>query len=131
MQNNLCPCQSNSTYQECCEPYHLRSSKPHTAEQLMRSRYTAYYYRLVDYLVVSTHPDKLKSTYRHDLEQSIDDTNWLDLKILKTSMGSEIDKIGKVEFIANYEMNGKTDSLHEHSRFRRYKGDWVYYDGEG
>jgi len=131
MSDNSCPCQSNNSYNECCQPYHLGVSKPDTAEQLMRSRYTAYYYRLVDYLVITTHPDKLKRSYRAELTRSIGDTEWTGLTILSTSVGTKKDKIGKVEFVASYEMNGKSDSMQEHSRFRRYKGDWVYYDGKG
>lgn len=127
----LCPCMSKAPYQECCEPFHQGTKKAQTAEQLMRSRYTAYHLALVEYLIKTTHPDKLGPNYRSQLEKSKHDTSWKGLKIISTSMGGNLDKIGKVRFIANYEMNGKEDSMEEHSRFKRYKGDWVYFDEKG
>lgn len=44
MSDNLtaCPCQSGKPYTECCQPFHLKTAFPETAEQLMRSRYAAY-----------------------------------------------------------------------------------------
>ena len=126
-----CPCMSGLSYTSCCAKYHTGSSKPETAEQLMRSRYTAYHKSLVNYLVSTTHPDKLKPNYRHQLESTKDDMDWTGLEILSTSMGTKSDKIGKVHFIARYIMNDNAGEMEEHSRFRRYKGDWVYYDEKG
>lgn len=97
----------------------------------MRSRYAAYHHALVDYLIDTTHPDQIKPKYRIQLESTKHDTIWKGLEILSTSMGSASDKIGKVRFIAHYHMNGEDGSMEEHSRFRRYKGDWVYYDDKG
>lgn len=37
-----CPCQSGHHYADCCGKFHLKQAFPETAEQLMRSRYTAY-----------------------------------------------------------------------------------------
>ena len=37
-----CPCSSGQTYNDCCAPFHRHESLPQTAEQLMRSRYSAY-----------------------------------------------------------------------------------------
>ena len=54
---SLCPCKSRLPYAGCCQPFHHGKAKPETAEQLMRSRYSAYFFRLVDYLVETTHPD--------------------------------------------------------------------------
>lgn len=55
---SLCPCKSRNSYAECCMPYHYGRAQPETAEQLMRSRYSAYFFKLTDYLVATTHPDK-------------------------------------------------------------------------
>lgn len=126
-----CPCMSDLSYTQCCHPYHEKLSKPDTAEQLMRSRYTAYYLGLVDYLVLSTHPDKLSPNYRNQLESTKDDTDWTGLEVLATSMGMKADKIGKVHFKALYTANDKEYQMEEHSRFRRYQGGWVYYDDKG
>ena len=126
-----CPCVSGLSYTSCCAKYHTGLSKPQTAEELMRSRYTAYHKAIINYLVETTHPDKLRPNYKHQLESTKDDMDWTDLEIISTSMGTKSDKIGKVRFIAKYVMNTKEGSMEEHSRFRRYKGDWVYYDEKG
>eukprot|EP00965_Chrysotila_dentata_P062292 2063968-Pleurochrysis_carterae.AAC.1 len=49
----LCACSSGSTYAECCKPIHdgLPAGDPIS---LLRSRYTAYCYRLPDYLMQTT-----------------------------------------------------------------------------
>lgn len=37
-----CPCGSSRSYADCCEPFVTGAAKAQTAEQLMRSRYTAF-----------------------------------------------------------------------------------------
>src|SRR5262249_12642121 len=37
-----CPCQSGQNLDQCCGPFIAGEAFPETAEQLMRSRYTAY-----------------------------------------------------------------------------------------
>lgn len=112
-------------------PFHEEVVFPETAEQLMRSRYSAYFLRLVDYLVVTTHPSQLKPNYKQDLKSHIYETEWTNLEILKTSMGTPKDKIGKVEFIASYSMNNKPDNMKEYSRFKKFEGKWKYLDSLG
>lgn len=97
----------------------------------MRSRYSAYFFRLVDYLVATTHPDTREPGLKAHLEESIHETNWSFLTILGSSKGSPDDKTGKVEFVAEYFEAGQRFELHERSRFRRYKGAWKYLDGKG
>jgi SEC-C motif-containing protein len=128
---SLCPCKSRETYAVCCQPFHLGRAKPETAEQLMRSRYSAYFFRLVDYLVATTHPDTREPELKAHLAESIHEANWSFLTILGSSKGGADDKTGKVEFVAEYFEAGQRFELHERSRFRRYKGAWKYLDGKG
>lgn len=130
-QLSLCPCKSRETYSACCEPFHLGRAKPETAEQLMRSRYSAYFFRLVDYLVSTTHPDSRASDLKARLEETIYLSNWRFLTILGSSKGGPNDKVGKVEFVAEYFEDEQPHKLHERSRFKRYKGAWKYLDGRG
>ena len=130
-QQSLCPCKSRETYGTCCEPFHLGRAKPSTAEQLMRSRYSAYFFRLVDYLVATTHPDTRPADLKARLEETIHDANWRFLTIVATSKGGADDKVGKVEFIAEYFEDDQPHQLHERSRFKRYKGAWKYLDAKG
>ena len=128
---SLCPCKSRETYATCCQPFHLGRAKPDTAVQLMRSRYSAYFFRLVDYLVSTTHPDTRDKDLRARLEESIHEVNWRFLTIVRSSKGGPDDKVGKVEFIAEYFEGEQSLKMQEHSRFKRYKGAWKYLDGKG
>lgn len=112
-------------------PYHYGRAQPETAEQLMRSRYSAYFFKLTDYLVATTHPDKRAPDLKERLEETIYEVNWKFLSILSSSKGTRDDKVGKVEFVADYFVGNEPQQLHENSRFRRYKGRWKYVDGKG
>ncbi len=126
-----CPCDSGAIYHDCCRPLHIGKANATTAKQLMRSRYTAYFFRLVDYLVFTTHPDKREKNLHEELDNTVDDLMWRNLKIINSSQGGKDDKKGKVEFIAQYHHDGELLELHENSRFRKYKGLWKYLDGKG
>ena len=127
---SLCPCKSERNYNICCQPFHNGKAKPQTAEQLMRSRYSAYFFRKVDYLVETTHPDTRSAQLKSELEASIYHVNWAFLSILNISRGGPKDKAGKVEFVADYFQNGEPFELHEKARFKRFKGAWKYLDGK-
>ena len=126
-----CPCNREKSYADCCMRYHYGRAHPETAEQLMRSRYTAFFFRLLDYLVATTHPDKREKDLARQLDKTIWDPNWRKLEIVSHSKGAKEDKTGKVEFIATFSLNGKKQELHEKSRFRRFKGKWMYLDNKG
>lgn len=127
---SLCPCKSKACYAACCMQFHYGKANPETAEQLMRSRYTAYFFRLVDYLVETTHPDTRGDNLKDEIKETIHEANWSYLNIVSTSQGGKNDKRGKVEFIARYFVDGEPYELHERSRFKRFKGLWKYLDGK-
>jgi SEC-C motif-containing protein len=91
-----------------------------TAEELMRSRYTAYTLGDVDHLFRSWHP----GTRPDDLAE-LAHVDWTGLDVLETVDGGPGDDYGIVEFRASY-VGG---ALHERSRFMRRAGRWVYVDG--
>ncbi len=126
-----CPCGSEEIYHDCCRPYHIGKASPATAELLMRSRYSAFFFRLVDYLVSSTHPDVREKNLREALDEVVHDMLWRSLHIVSKSKGTAEDKKGKVEFIAQYHCDDEFRELHENSRFRKYKGQWKYVDEKG
>ncbi len=128
---SLCPCKSKSSYMDCCMPYHYGIKKPETAEQLMRSRYCAYFFRRVDYLVDTWHPDKRTAGLKNELKENVHEANWKFLNILATSKGQKGDKTGKVEFSADYYVGSEKYTLEECSRFRKHKGSWKYLDDKG
>lgn len=131
-EESLCPCKSRNSYATCCMPFHHGKARCETAEQLMRSRYSAYFFRLVDYLVETTHPSTREPDLKQELEKTIYQVHWSFLKIVETVRGGADDKKGKVEFVAQYYVDGEDErqELHERSRFKRHKGAWKYLDGK-
>jgi len=116
-----CPCGSDRNFGNCCQPLLQQITLPSTAEQLMRSRYTAFVLGDENYLRYSWHPD---SRPRNIHLQA--DTRWLGLNIKTTTGGQPEDSEGTVEFVARYKTGGKATRLHENSRFVRSEGRWVY-----
>jgi hypothetical protein len=51
----LCACASGRSYAMCCRRFHTESSTPSVAQDLLRSRYSAYAYRLPAYIMRTTH----------------------------------------------------------------------------
>jgi SEC-C motif-containing protein len=120
-----CPCGSNKTYVLCCGRYLEGPEIPPDAEALMRSRYTAYTVLREDYLLstwhVSTRPVQLGLA---------DETNqkWLGLQVKRHEQQDDTHAV--VEFVARYKTGGRTQRLHEVSRFVHEDGHWFYVDGE-
>ena len=122
---SLCPCGSGRPYAHCCGPLH-QGAIPADAEALMRSRYSAYVFKLEAYLRASWHPSTRPQ--RLDLEDEGAVTKWLGLEIKRhaaTGLDGAI-----VEFIARYKVGGRAQRLHEVSRFVRKNGQWYYLDAE-
>lgn len=124
-----CYCGKSLPYSGCCEPFHLQVASPETAEQLMRSRYSAYLLQKIDYLVQTHHPRQRRANAFQEIQNWAQAAQFTRLEVLKTHQGQATDKIGKVEFIAHYQLAGQPQTLHEISRFRRFEGKWVYWDG--
>lgn len=125
-----CPCRSGRFYADCCQPFHVGARPAATAQALMRSRYSAYVIGDIEYLVKTTLPARRSNRLREGYEVTHRSISWLGLEILDTWMGAESDKVGKVEFRADYEQNGRRAVHHEVSRFRKVGGKWFYVDGE-
>lgn len=120
-----CPCESGQSYEHCCAPFHTGQRIPATAEQLMRSRYSAFALGARDWLLASWHA----STRPADLDlQEAPTPKWIGLRIVRHEQLDTEHAI--VEFIARYRVNGRAARLHETSRFVREDGQWLYVDGE-
>lgn len=121
-----CPCggvPAGAPYDDCCGRFHRGDAVPATAEQLMRSRYSAYVRHDVDWLRASWDP----ATCPPDLDLDDGQTKWLGLTIVdhrETETGA-----AEVEFVARYKVSGRAFRLHERSRFVRTHGVWRYVDG--
>lgn len=125
----LCPCGSSKNYSECCGLFIQGTSLPPTPEALMRSRYTAYSQANIGYIIKTMKGKASKYFNAVDALKWTRKCNWLGLTIISAPQPNENDKKGFVEFIAEYGLNGKKQSLHEISEFRYEKGVWYYIKG--
>ena len=95
----------------------------------MRSRYTAYCTKSLDYLRGTLAPEALVDYDPSEAATWAEEAHWHGLRILATEGGGAEDETGTVEFIARYRFRRTDYSHHEVSRFRRDAGRWVYVDG--
>ena len=128
-EKDLCPCGSSKTYAVCCEPYHKNFNAP-TCEALMRSRYSAFVFGLVNYLYETTHPNHRAKKLKEEIAATCKGLAWTGLSVLETWQGGECDKVGKVTFNAFFVQDGAKGLHEEHSRFKRFGKAWMYCDGD-
>ncbi|MFQ1002232.1 YchJ family protein [Modestobacter sp. SSW1-42] len=120
-----CPCGTGLTYAACCGRLHAGTATAGTAEQLMRSRYSAFAVGDPAYLLATWHPATRPG--RLDLDP---DVRWTGLEVLGTTGGSLLAGEGTVAFRAHWAAGGATGVQEEDSRFVREHGRWVYLDGD-
>ncbi|WP_028267676.1 YchJ family protein [Arthrobacter sp. MA-N2] len=125
LRNGACPCLSGEQYTECCGRFHSGETDAPTAEQLMRSRYSAFAVLDSDYLLRTWHPDTRPAVLELD-----PDIEWRRLDIVATRDGGPLDGEGSVEFAAHYRSGGERGVQREVSRFLRIDRRWYYLDGE-
>ncbi|HQG30806.1 MAG TPA: YchJ family protein [Deltaproteobacteria bacterium] len=127
---SLCPCGSKLEYSECCEPL-IKGGKPaQTAEQLMRSRYSAYVKVELDYLLESTHPNQRGDYDLKGTKRWAEKSEWDGIEILSTEKGGPEESEGTVEFIVNYRYKGTRTVHHEMAEFVREDGRWYFNQGK-
>ncbi|WP_246164288.1 YchJ family protein [Xanthovirga aplysinae] len=125
-----CPCGSARDYNNCCGKFIKGEAFPNTAEELMRSRYTAFVKMEVDYLVDTSWPENRTAQDRREIKEHSKDIQWVGLEIVKTEKGQKEDQKGGVEFKAYYlNKDGKGGLHHENSEFRKQDGKWYYVKG--
>ncbi len=125
----MCPCGSGRTYEECCEPLIKGVNQSLSAEQLMRSRYSAYVRVETDYIFETTHPDHRQGYDHKGTKVWAENSQWEGLEIVATTAGGPGDNEGDVEFIASYREKGLRKQHHELAHFKKEKGKWYFTDG--
>ena len=125
--NSKCKCFSGKEYQYCCEPFH-EGILPSTALELMRSRYSAYAYGLVDYIMETTHPEnehfKMDDlNWRNEIISFCNNFQFLGLSILDSAENWVI-------FNAHITQAGKDFSFTEKSSFEKIDDRWFYKSGK-
>jgi len=121
-----CPCGSGRIPASCCGQF-IAGRLVDTAEQLMRSRYTAYVFGDEKYLLKSWHKKTRPEALNLDQQEPL---KWIGLKVLNHTIDPGNPDKASVEFVARYKVNGKAEKIHEFSRFLKQDGRWYYVDGE-
>jgi SEC-C motif-containing protein len=121
----VCPCGSGDPYETCCRPLHDNRVQASTAEQLMRSRFSAYAVGRFDHVFRTWHPRT-----RPDEVTAPPGLSWTGLTITSNQAGQPGDDHGVVEFEAAFRTAAGPGVQRERSRFTRRAGRWVYLDGD-
>mmetsp|Transcript_17323 Transcript_17323/g.70291 ORF Transcript_17323/g.70291 Transcript_17323/m.70291 type:complete len:207 (-) Transcript_17323:979-1599(-) len=87
-----CKCGSERPYEDCCRPIHLGRRRSETPGDLLKARFSAYAYKLPEYILRSTsvestdwvsRKDKRKwNEWKEEVQQFCDNTEPLKLEIL-------------------------------------------------
>ncbi|OFC68736.1 YchJ family protein [Alteromonas confluentis] len=119
----LCYCNSQREYKQCCGPLLDDGIATPNAEQLMRSRYSAYKVGRFDYILATYSREKRSQLTTQDLQASAANTHWLHLDVCHAD-------IDTVEFKAWFSEGKKLGLMHETSSFVQEDGHWRYHTGE-
>lgn len=122
-----CPCGKNKTYLSCCALGHQNHSVLSTAEDLMRSRYSAFVKGNGEYLNSTHHIETRNESEKTTIEKWAKSVKWIKLEVLNSTLGSENDKEGTVEFKAHFKQGLFSKVIHENSRFIKVDQLWFYH----
>jgi len=144
----FCYCQSGQSFKECCALFIQGQHLPASAEQLMRSRFSAYCEgsaQAMQYLAQSYHPKSQAENPVSEITAFAKVAHFISLEIIQSSDPSlipgplqqqlsewidpEQDLYATVHFKARFIMHDKLHLLEESSRFIRSNQQWLYLDG--
>jgi SEC-C motif-containing protein len=119
-----CPCNPEKRYKDCCEKAHNNIESVVTAEQLMRSRYSAFVLADVKYLHKSHHSTtRLSNKEYKELEKWTKSVEWVKLEVINATKDT-------VRFNAFFIENGNIETIQEHSTFCKEDNHWVYLEAK-
>lgn len=122
-----CPCGSGSLLIECCGRYHAGTPAP-SAEQLMRSRYSAYVLGLIDHLVATTLPAQQSALDREAMAAWSAQSTWLGLQVESSEVLGGQPEHAFVTFVARWHDGKGEHAQHERSAFVQNAGHWYFID---
>ena len=134
-----CPCGSGATYGDCCAPYHEGFKVAEEPLAVLQTRYSAFYFRIIPYIIATTHPvcrdfrnDKIKWARDLDKNGMFDSYDFVSLERGAASAGANANESFldfKVKLRAN-DGSGQETVISETSRFLKEGDQWLYASGE-
>ena len=139
-----CPCGAGAAYADCCRPLHRGDRACLTMTDVLRSRYTAFSWRIIEHVMNTTHPtcrdhrpDRV--AWAKDLHKNgmFDSFEFVKLEIGKEESGPNENE-GFVDFKVTLKAKeggsgaGQETVISEKSRFLRdpKDGSWSYASGD-
>ncbi|REL26754.1 SecC motif-containing protein [Thalassotalea euphylliae] len=127
MTNNLCPCGSAKQFEHCCQVIIRGEKKAKNAEQLMRSRYSAYAKAEAQYLFDTYATPSQQDLSVKDIADWAQENTWLRLTVHRHD---PLSTPAQVEFSAFYLNQDRVYEMRECSNFVVEQGSWCYLDGD-
>lgn len=140
-----CCCGSNLAFSLCCQPLLVGLRDAATPEQLMRSRFSAYCVKAIDYIANTYHQSQRSQNAVKEIAEFANAAYFLDLQVHAATeviqlqvqqtvqskhLPADTDAIGTVSFSARFIMRDKIEQIVEISRFVNCGGRWFYLDGQ-
>lgn len=120
-----CPC-GGGQYEACCQTFHEFVRLPEHADKLMRSRFSAFFLKNVEYVIATTVPAQQALLDKSALQAWAEGMNWTHLEVMSHN------KVGKrhaqVRFRAYFD-NGRGREVHDElSAFVKIEERWYFLD---
>jgi SEC-C motif-containing protein len=137
-----CPCGSNISFKQCCFLIINKDVRALSPEKLMRSRYSAYATKAVDYIYNTYANSSQKSQSKSEISAWVEETKWLKLIVNSVSdypinekeynsvILTKEESYPTVLFSAYYQHQGSYFLMKENSRFVLENNLWRYLDGD-
>lgn len=123
-------------YSNCCAPYHKGDILPPTPLEVLRSRYSAFCYRNIGYIIESTHPscrdfqeDRIAWAKSLNKNGMFDSYEFVNLNVVEEEPGEEEAHINFHVILRSNE-SGEETTVAEKSRFLKQDGKWTYASGD-
>lgn len=136
-ENQPCPCGSAQVYSNCCAPYHKGELLPPSPLAVLRSRYTAFCWRNVGYVIESTHPtcrdyqeDRIAWAKSLDKNGMFDSYEFVNLNVMNEEGGEEGEAFIDFQVKLRSIESGEETTVAEKSRFLKEDGKWTYASGD-
>jgi SEC-C motif-containing protein len=127
---SACPCGLKPEYEKCCKPFIVGKSKPQTAEDLLRSRYSAFVKKDINYIKSTHHKSTISDFDEKEITEWAENSEWMGLEVKRKEQGGESELSGNIEFVAKYKYKGETHVHHEISEFKKEDNDWYFVDAD-